>query len=318
MPTIWTLTMNPCIDKSARVESVVPERKLRCTVPSFEPGGGGVNVSRAIAKLGGESLAFYLAGGPLGQMFHDLLQEEGVRHVVTTVAGNTRESLVVYETSTAQQYRFGMPGPSVREEEWTECLEQLQRTEPKPKFLVASGSLPPGVPKDFYARVSAMAKEFGTSMIVDTVGEPLALAVREGIFLIKPNLRELEAMADQALESEQDQEQLVRRMVKEGKSQVVVVSLGAAGALMAWSEGWERIRAPTVPIKSKVGAGDSMVAGIVVGLERGMSVPEAVRFGVAAGAAAVMTPGTELCRREDTERLYERISGKKMNQSSHQ
>jgi 6-phosphofructokinase 2 len=313
MSTIWTLTMNPCIDKSASVGSVMPERKLRCTEPRFEPGGGGVNVSRAIAKLGGDSLAFYLAGGPMGQVFHDLLQKEEVRHMVIPVAGMTRESLVVYETSTGQQYRFGMPGPSVRDEEWTECLEQLQRTEPKPTFLVASGSLPPGVPKDFYARVASLAKEYGAKMVIDTVDEPLALAARQGLFLMKPNLRELEALADQDLNSEQDQERLARRMVEEGKSQVVVVSLGAAGALLAWKEGWERIRAPTVPIKSKVGAGDSTVAGIVVGLARGMTVSEAVRFGVAAGAAAVMTPGTELCRREDTERLYERISGKRVD-----
>ncbi len=308
MPRIWTVTVNPAVDKSSAVDNVVPERKLRCQEPRFEPGGGGLNVSRAIAKLGGESVAFYLAGGPPGLLLDRLLQEEGISCESIRTEGFTRDNLIVLENTTGLQYRFGMPGPLLRQAEWENLLEKLMGCGPKPEFVVASGSLPPGVPKDFYGRIARKVREFGAKPIVDTSGEPLARAVEAGLFLIKPNLRELEALTGKSLSGEEEQEAWTRRIVEEGGSEIVVVSLGAAGVIAAWKGGWERVRAPTVPIRSKVGAGDSTVAGMVLGLERGLSVPDAIRFGVAAGAAAVMTPGTELCRREDTESLYRRIS----------
>jgi len=307
MSNIITITMNPAIDKSTSVDNVVAERKLRCDRPRYEPGGGGINVSRAMHRLGEESRAVYLAGGPFGNMLTALLDEEHIHHVPFEISGLTRENLIVYEGSSEQQYRFGMPGPEVREGEWQEFMERLDEITPKPDFIIGSGSLPPGVPVDFYARVSRWGKHHGAKIIVDTPGEPLSLACKEGVFLVKPNLRELEILAGKSIENEQEQENLARRLVEECGSQVVVVSLGAAGSLYAWKEGVDRVRAPTVPIKSKVGAGDSMVAGIMTALKRGWEIPDAVRFGVAAGAAAVMTPGTELCRREDAERLYEQI-----------
>ena len=307
MPNIITITMNPCIDKSTSVDNVVAERKLRCSRPRYEPGGGGINVARAMHRLGEEAMAFYLAGGAVGKMLDKLLAEEQIRYERFEIGAISRESLVVYEESSEQQYRFGMPGPEVKEKEWQEFMDWLDESSPKPDFIIGSGSLPPGVPEDFYARVSKWGKHHGAKTIVDTPGEPLSLACKEGVFLVKPNLRELEILAGKSIESEQEQENLARRLVDECGTEVVVVSLGAAGALFAWKEGVDRVRTPTVPIKSKVGAGDSMVAGIMTALKRGWEIPDAVRFGVAAGAAAVMTEGTELCRREDTELLYERI-----------
>ena len=308
MQKIITLTMNPAIDKSASVENVVPERKLRCRPPRYEPGGGGINVSRAIHKLGGESTAFYLAGGPLGEMLRNLLDQEGLNHRPINIKGLTRQNLTVYEESTGQQFRFGMPGPEVNEKEWQQLLEKLLTHDPKPAYIVASGSLPSGVPKDFYAGVARSAKEIGARMILDTSGEPLSLAVQEGVYLIKPNLREFGNLGEAEIEQETEQEALARQIIDKGQSEVVVVSLGAAGALLVEKQGYQRLRAPTVTIKSKVGAGDSMVAGITLKLAQGDSVVEAVRFGVAAGAAAVMTPGTELCRKEDAESLYDKIA----------
>jgi 6-phosphofructokinase 2 len=307
MPSIVTLTMNPCIDKSAVVSNVAPERKLRCGEPRYEPGGGGINVSRAVHKLGGESTALYLAGGPLGNMLQNLLEEEGIRHRATNIHGLTRENLMVYEESSGQQFRFGMPGPPVAEEEWRKCLETLSSLDPIPEYMVASGSLPPGVPSDFYRRVSKLAGDAGIRLIVDSSGEPFRLALKEGVFLIKPNLRELRDLSEKELEDESHQVAVAQRLVQEGQCTAVVVSLGAAGALMVSEDGCERVRAPTVSIKSKVGAGDSMVAGITLALDRGWSLGDAVRFGVASGAAAVMTPGTELCRREDAEKLYQEL-----------
>ena len=304
---IITLTMNPAIDKSSAVDQVVAEWKLRCEPPTYEPGGGGINVSRAIRKLGGDSLALYAAGGLSGEMLTSLLDGEGLKHQAIPITGLTRESLTILEKSTGQQYRFGMPGPTLNGTEWRQCLEKISGLLPQVDYLVASGRLPPGVPANFYGQLARLAREHNTRLIVDTSGEALRLAVAEGVFLIKPNLREFAELTGRERVDEQEEERLARELVATGQSETVVVSLGAAGVLAASAEGAERVRAPLVPIISKVGAGDSTVAGIVLTLARGRSWREAVRYGVAAGAAAVMTPGTELCRREDAERLYEQL-----------
>lgn len=307
MKSIVTLTMNPAIDKSAAVDHVVAERKLYCSEPHFEPGGGGINVSRAVRKLGGESLALYTSGGHSGQTLRLLLEQEGLSHRPIEVAGWTRENLIVLESATGQQYRFGMPGPELSDKEWQACLEQLSAGVAKPYYLVASGSLPPGVPADFYARVARLGQQQGARVVVDASGEPLRLALREGVFLVKPNIREFREMIGEGGEDEAKVLALAKKIVLDGQSEVVVISLGAAGVLMVSDSGVERLHPPTVPIISKVGAGDSMVAGMVLSLARGNSLRDAVRFGVASGTAAVMTPGTELCRREDAERLYRQM-----------
>ena len=309
MATIVTVTLNPGIDKSSSVDHVVAERKLYCSAPRFEPGGGGINVTRAIRKLGGESLALYPCGGANGETLKFLLDQEGLSHRPVPVKGWTRENLIVLEESTGLQYRFGMPGPELAEEEWQRCLEQISALTPAPAFIVASGSLPPGVPQDIYARIARLGNRLGARVVVDSAGEPLRLALAEGVYLVKPNIGEFRDLAGSGGEDEAEVLDLARKTVSERQSEIIAISLGAAGVVMVSEAGIERMQPPTVPIISKVGAGDSMVAGIVLSLSRGMSVQDAVRFGVAAGSAAVMTPGTELCRREDAERLYQQMAG---------
>ena len=304
MKTIVTMTMNPAIDKSSSVAHVAAERKLYCKPPRFEPGGGGVNVSRAIKKLGGESLLLYPAGGLTGERLKALLNREGLNHRPFPIEGLIRESLVILEESTGQQYRFGMPGPEVQEKEWKQFLDGLSAVEPTPAYLVAGGSLPPGVPADFYARAARVGKKRGAKVIIDASGEALDQALQEGVYLVKPNIREFRELVGEDIKEESQIKAEAQKMVKSGRCEVLVISLGAAGALMVSQEFTEHILPPTVPIVSKVGAGDSMVAGIVLSLARGKPLRESVLFGVAAGTAAVMTPGTELCRREDVERLY--------------
>jgi len=304
LKTIVTMTMNPAIDKSSSVAHVVAERKLYCKPPRFEPGGGGVNVSRAIKKLGGESLLLYPAGGLTGERLKALLNREGLDHRPFPIEGSIRESLVILEESTGQQYRFGMPGPGVQEKEWEQFLDGLSAVEPRPDYLVAGGSLPPGAPADFYARAARVGKKRGAKTIIDASGEALEQALQEGVYLIKPNVREFRELLGEDIKEESQIKAEAKKMVKSGRCEVLVISLGAAGALMVSEEFAEHILPPTVPIVSKVGAGDSMVAGIVLSLARGKPLRESVLFGVAAGTAAVMTPGTQLCRREDVERLY--------------
>lgn len=309
MQTIVTMAMNPAIDKSSSIDHVVPERKLRCGAPRHDPGGGGINVARAIRRLGAEVRVLYPAGGHTGIMLRDLLDREGIFHHPVPIEGWTRENLTVSEKSTGQQYRFVMPGPVLREGEWQQCLDELAATRPRPAYIVASGSLPPGVPVDFYARVARLAHELGCRAVVDTSGEALCLAVREGVYLIKPNLREFQQLTGCAPGiDESRQEEAAMQLIEHGQAEVVVLSLGAAGILVVSRQGHERIRSPIIPIRSRVGAGDSMVAGLVLSMARGLPLREAALFGVAAGAASVMTPGTQLCRREDTERLFRQMT----------
>jgi 6-phosphofructokinase 2 len=304
MAKIVTLTMNPTIDKSSAVSQVVADRKLRCKVPRFEPGGGGLNVSRAVRELGGESLALYPAGGHTGDFLEQLLREAGIEQHRFRIENRTRENLTVLEESTNRQFRIQMPGPALKPEEWKTCLGYLAAIDPRPEYIVASGSLPPGVPADFYARLAEQAKAQGVRLIVDTSGEALRIAADAGVFLLKPNLRELADLAGRAIEDESQPEALARETVATGHSEVVVLSLGSGGALLVTRDHTEHIQTPAVPIRSRVGAGDSTVAGIVFALGSGRPLAEAVRYGIAAGAAAVLTPGTELCRKEDVERLF--------------
>ncbi len=306
-PPIATVTMNPAVDVSTGVARVLAERKIRCGPPRYEPGGGGINVARAVRKLGGEASALFPAGGPAGRLLEELLSREGVPKIPIPIESWTRENLNVLEEETGRQFRFVLPGPALREEEWRRCFEAIEGFEPFPAFLVASGSLPPGVPEDFYARLAALAKRRGARLALDSSGPALRGAVEEGVYLWKPSLREFQEWSGEASADEARWRGLAREIVGTGRCEVLVLSLGSGGALWTTRTEQERLTAPAVTVSSSVGAGDSMVAGIVLSLWRGRSLREAVCFGVAAAAAAVMNPGTELCRREDVERLFGQV-----------
>jgi 6-phosphofructokinase 2 len=312
MQTIRTLTMNPAIDRSTSVDRVAPEIKLRCAPPQRDPGGGGLNVSRVICRLGGESRALYPAGGETGTLLHYLLEAEGIHGEPVATDSLTRENLTVFEEATGQQYRFGMPGEPLDQPAQNAILDRLR--EDTTDYVVASGSLPPGVPDDFYAEVARVTLARGARFVLDTSGAALKAAVNDPqrdrpIYLLKPNMRELAQMLGKGeIEDEETQVEAARHLVETGRTEIVVVSLGAAGALLAATDRTTRIRAPVVPIRSKVGAGDSMVGAMVFSLARGDSIDKAVRYGIAAGAAAVSTPGTELCQADMVHELYEKIA----------
>jgi len=307
MHNIITITLNPALDKSTNVKQVQSDKKLRCSEPIFEPGGGGINVSRAIHKLGGHSCAWFLAGGGSGEKLCELLNEEGVDFYAVKTKNWTRENLMVMEDSTGNQYRFGMPGPETLEEEWRQFIDLLEQMpdDEVPKYVVASGSLPPGVPDDYYLRLAVIANRRGFRLVVDTSGEAMLKAAGEGVFMLKPNLGELAALVGKEQISALEQEQIAMQILEQGKCQLLVVSLGPRGAMLASKEGISYVMPPTVPQQSAVGAGDSMVAGMVLSLIKGCSMGDVVRYGVAAGTAATMSPGSELCRKEDTEKVYE-------------
>jgi 6-phosphofructokinase 2 len=303
MSKVATLTMNPTVDHGAQIDRVVPDKKLRCGKERFDPGGGGINVASAIHQLGGRATAIMTQGGTSGETLAQLLQERQIATKPVPISGRTRMNVIITETDEAKQFRFGFPGPTVSESEQQACLDELLHLSPPPSFLVLSGSLPPGVPDSFYARISeAMPEE--TRIVLDVSGEPLRQGLQAPVFLIKPNQRELGQISGRQIESDHDTRDAALQLIEGGQVQIVMVSLGRGGAYLVTADEEVRIHAPTVKIKSKIGAGDSTVAGAVLALSRGESVEEAARFGVACGSAAVTTAGTQLCRREDAERLY--------------
>ncbi len=306
MSKIITITFNPAIDKSTTVPALIPEKKLKCTKPVYEPGGGGINVARAIKKLGGTATAIYMAGGYTGKAFTQLLNKEGIDSIVAEIKENTRENLIVYETSTNQQYRFGMPGPSILEHEWQQCLAQIENIK-EADFIIVSGALPQGIPLAVYSKIGSIARSINAKLIVDTSGEALMEAVQTGLYLIKPNLAELSSLLGKEGLNIERVDEAAREVINKGKCEVVVVSMGAAGALLVTKNLAMHIMPPAVKIKSTVGAGDSMLAGIVLSLAQNKSIEEAAQYGVACGTAATMNAGTELCRKEDADHLYKLI-----------
>jgi 6-phosphofructokinase 2 len=307
MHAIATLTMNPALDLSTQTHRVEPLHKLRCGPARYDPGGGGINVARVVKILGGEVTAVYAAGGPIGEILHTCLDQLGLRQHVVHIAGMTRENMTVDETATGNQYRFVLPGPRLSDAEQRQCLEAVRNLDPPPTYLVVSGGYPPGAAEDQLSTdLAALANEIGARLILDT-SQAMLHSPDHGVFLMKPNLRELVRIAGRPLQDRADQVAAARSIIRLGRAEVLVVSLGHNGALLVTDTLAEHFAAPKVQIRSAVGAGDAMVGALVFALDRGWSLIEATRYGVAAGSATLMTPGTELCRREDVERLYDEM-----------
>lgn len=304
MAAIVTLTLNPALDVFTGTESVRPTHKLRCSAPRFEPGGGGINVARVVHALGGEVTAVFPCGGSPGAMFEKLLREAGVPIAPVPIAGTTRESFTVDEEKSGEQYRFVLPGPSLSDDELERILDIVGGIDGPPAYVIASGSLPPDCDPAIFRRLCALCGKIGARLVIDTSGDALAAVEGSCAFLIKPSLREVQELVGRELTDETGECEAARELLQRGFADVIVVSLGERGALLVAENIELRMPAIEVPTGSAVGAGDSMVAGITLALASGKSLEEALRYGVAAGAAALITPGSELARREDVERLY--------------
>lgn len=307
MLRILTLTMNPALDIATDVERVEPEYKLRCEAATLDPGGGGINVARVIHRLGGEALPIVALGGPIGQVLRSLLHANGIAAETVDIAGDTRLDFTVDERATRQQYRFVLQGPRLEASEWRRCLEALQRHLEVDALVVASGSLPPGVPEDFYAMLARIVRAAGARCVLDTSGVPLRAALDEGVYLVKPNRRELEQLVGHELREPAAQEAAIRALIARGASEIVALTLGAQGAVMGSGRTMMRAAPPPVAARSAVGAGDSFVGALVLALAQHAALEQVFRRAMAAGAAALLTPATELCRREDVERLEREV-----------
>ena len=301
---ILTLTLNPALDMASSVPVMVPDEKLRCSEPQLDPGGGGLNVSRAVHALGGESLALVALGGLTGDRLAVLIRREGVMFLGITGPGETRQSLTVNEASTGRQYRFMLPGPVWHQEDQARVFTLLRAAGKPGGFAVISGSQPPGVPMDFPARLAAAMA--GMRVVLDTSGAALVQAVDHPIpdlEVLRMDGEEAEALATRPLATRADTADFAQSLVLRGVAKKVIIARGADGSVLADARQRLFARAPKVQVNSKVGAGDSFVGGYVLALARGQTEAEALAQGVAAAAAAVMSAATELCRAEDVARL---------------
>lgn len=304
MSRIVTLTLSPALDVATAVPRLYPDAKLRCAAPVYAPGGGGINVARAIQRLGGRALAVFPAGGSTGRHLTELLNAEGVPNQALAVDQWTRECINLVDLSSAQQYRLVMPAAQLGLEEQEQLLAALQAL-PRPDYLVVSGSLPDGLDEAFVPRLLDWVRQQRVRCIFDSgavaLGQALACG---GVFLIKPNIDELGALAGVEITDPGQLVGIARGLIAAGQCQVVLASLGPQGALLVSADTSLGIAAPTVRKRSTVGAGDSMVAALTLKLAAGCELAEAARYGVAAGTAAIITEGSELCRRADTEQLF--------------
>lgn len=305
MAEILTVTFNPVIDKNTSVHGLAPEKKLKCSPATFGPGGGGINVSRALKNLGKQSQALYPVGGYAGHFLNDLMKAEDVTICPVETRNHTRENLIVLDTATNQQYRFGMPGNEIYEEEWMALLDVIRKS--NAEIIVASGSLSPGVPDEILAMVARIALEKGAKLVIDTSGEALKKALEVGVYLLKPNLGELSSIVGKEEVEMDDVDTIGREIVAKGLCQVLVVSMGAQGAKLITKNEVIHVTSPLVKKVSTLGAGDSMVAGMVLKLSEEKPLKELLQYGVACGTAATMTHGSELCRKEDVDRLLKTI-----------
>jgi 6-phosphofructokinase 2 len=304
MTEIVTLTINPALDVSTSVTKLVPFTKMRCA-PAHR-GGGGINVARVLKRLGIDAIAIYPAGGATGQVLADLVEREGVRSVVIPALSDTREDLTIFDETTREQFRLVFPGAPLGDTEWQACLGSMARVDPAPAFVIASGSLPAGVPPDFYGRVVEAAKA-RSKVIVDTAGPFLMAALEAGVYLIKPNLREFQELAGTTSTDEATLVEAGRRLLVRYPIEVIALSMGPDGAILVTRD--LALRANGLPIEpiSVSGAGDSFLGAMVWSLVNSDSLEVALRYAVAGGSAALLNPGTELCRPEDIHRLASRI-----------
>jgi len=302
MKPIVTLTLNPCIDGAAQADAVRPTRKIRTRDERYDPGGGGINVARVIAELGGATLPVFLSGGATGPVLDAMLRERGFDTRTVPVADHTRISHAVFETASGLEYRFVPEGPEITEPEWSACLDTLRALDFD--WLVASGSLPRGLPAGCLTEVAVLAAERGARFVLDTSGPALEPTLASGaVYLAKPSIGEFRALTGAPLGSVAEIAAAARARIAADNIGILAISMGHHGALLATADHAWSLAPPVLPVQSATGAGDAFLGAMVLTLARGRTPLESLAQGVAAGGATVLTPGTGLCRGDDVARV---------------
>lgn len=312
---IYTLTLNPSIDQHIKIKKLVKDDTLKAESIHRDPGGKGINVSRVIKELGGDTKAFTLVGGCAGYMLRDLLDRSSVPFEFIEVLGETRINVIMTDLSDCTQTRISAPGPKVNTQHIGTLLKMVNQATPRPSFWVLGGSLPPGISKDTYKKIIDYLQSKGEKCVLDADGEALELGIQASPFLIKPNEFELERLLGREIRNEGEIVAAGTELCRGGVG-IVAVSLGKKGAIFITKEKAFKLEAPAVEVRTKIGAGDSMIGGFLTALENNKDIETAARYAVAAGTAAVMREGTELCSREDVEKVFDLVTAHSINDES--
>jgi 6-phosphofructokinase 2 len=307
---IVTITLSPCLDKSTTVEKFVPEKKLKCSYPIFEAGGGGINVSRALRNFKTNSFCIYIAGGYTGRILSNLIYHEKLNAAPVPSDLYTRENFIVFENQTHLQFRFGMPVNPITVKEWKSVITRLKKT--KAKYVVLSGSIWPYVDDEFYVQLNKYIKKYDVHFIADTAGIALKTVLKTGAFLIKPNQNEFSQLFGSKTLTPNQIIAKSKQMIQEGSVENILVSLGESGAVLVNGKGVWQFTPPKLDIKSTVGAGDTMVAGIVYQMHHGKTIVDAVRFGIACGSATTINSGMQLATLDQANVMLKKIKVKKI------
>ncbi len=301
---IATLTVNPAVDVAMEAHELRPGHKIRTHAETYDAGGGGINVSRVIHALGGDTFALFAQGGFPGRFLEEMLTQTGVPFRTFPVAGTVRISVTVHETSTGNEYRFVPEGPHLKPTDAEDILAHLENIQAD--WLVASGSLAAGLPVDFYGRVARLARRRGIRFALDTSGAALEAALHQGIDLLKTSLTEFQSIAGAEVFEREDLKRQASWLVASGAASMIAVTLGEHGAMLCGIERQIMASAIAVQRRSSIGAGDSFLAGLVLALVRGSCEEEALQFAIATSAAAVVSQGTARVNREQVESFLAR------------
>ena len=303
---IATITLNPSLDRTVIVDGLKVNESNRWTSVHHYAGGKGIDVSRAIHEMGGQTIAYGFIGGDEGRTLEVKLDEEGVPFSFTPIEQETRVNFIISDTRASQQTIINAPGPHISKRELARFLKKLRGIYPSPELMVASGSVPPGVPFDIYYTIVQEAKSHRVRTILDSAGQWLEEGIKAKPYLIKPNIREAEELLKTELSTEEAITKAVLNLIEMGV-EIAVISRGEDGIIAATRDGMFKAVPPPVKVRSAVGAGDCTIAGLALKLARGEPLIEACRLAVAMGTAAVLTPGTELAHRADVEKLLPQI-----------
>jgi 6-phosphofructokinase 2 len=291
---VITLTFSPALDVATSVDVVTPTRKLRCTAPRQEPGGGGINVARVVQRLGTDAVAVAPLGGDRGRQMAEQLRDEGVTVEQISVDHPIRQSFAVTEQSTGHQYRFVLPPQRLDPGAADRCVNAACDLASSARCIVVSGSIDLPHVGDVLRHIVEAVRP--VPVLIDTSGDALVAALVSGAALVKPSARELADVASRSLDTEDDIVAAATEVIERSTVEALLVSIGAGGAVLVRPDRPPiRFRAPTVRVRSTIGAGDSLVGGIAAGLASDPNLIDAIRLGIAAGTAAVLTEGTALC-----------------------
>ena len=303
---IYTLTLNPAVDRELTVPAMEFDSVLRASASRVDFGGKGFNVSRLLNGMGASSIAVGFLGGRAGELLQDGLQSLGIRTDFVRVPSETRTNVSIVTQAHDHYIKVNEPGPLVDSAKQQDLLDKIDSLAKRGHWWVLAGSLPPGVPDDFYARIVRVLNQHGAQAILDTSGESLRLGCEEKPFLVKPNAEEAHALTGLPVGTPAEIAAAAAEIRRLG-AQNVVVSMGKAGALLDTSESSWLAHSPTIQEKNPIGAGDSMVGGLVWALTQSIALKEALGWGVASGAATASLPGTEVGTRSLIEGLFSQV-----------